>query len=55
MGLVGSPALVVVLFRIGGFAHQMLNGALLTLCSDAFDTATVDTASGTAGHEQDQR
>jgi ACS family hexuronate transporter-like MFS transporter len=27
----------------------MLNGALLTLCSDAFDTATVGTASGMAG------
>lgn len=49
IGLVSSPALAVVLFCIGGFAHQMLNGALLTLCSDAFDTATVGTASGMAG------
>jgi MFS transporter, ACS family, hexuronate transporter len=49
IGLAGSPELAVALFCIGGFAHQMLNGALLTLCSDVFDTRTVATASGMAG------
>ena len=49
IGLAGSPALAIALFCIGGFAHQMLNGALLTLCTDVFDSRTVGTASGMAG------
>lgn len=49
IGLAGSPGLAIALFCIGGFAHQMLNGALITLCSDVFDTRTVATASGMAG------
>jgi MFS transporter, ACS family, hexuronate transporter len=49
IGLAGSPGLAIALFCIGGFAHQMLNGALLTLCTDVFDTKTVATASGMAG------
>ncbi len=49
IGLAGSPGLAIALFCVGGFAHQMLNGALLTLCSDVFDTRTVGTASGMAG------
>jgi ACS family hexuronate transporter-like MFS transporter len=49
MDFVGSPGRAVALFCIGGFAHQMLNGALITMCSDLFDRRTVATASGMAG------
>ena len=49
IGLAGSPGLAIALFCIGGFAHQMLSGALLTLCTDVFDSRTVGTASGMAG------
>ncbi len=49
IGLAGSPGMAIALFCIGGFAHQMLNGALITLCSDVFDSRTVGTASGMAG------
>lgn len=49
IGLVGSPYLAIALFCVGGFAHQMLNGALITLCADVFDKRAVGTASGMAG------
>ena len=49
IGLAGSPGLAIALFCVGGFAHQMLSGALLTLCSDVFDSKAVGTASGMAG------
>lgn len=49
IGLAGSPGVVVALFCVGGFAHQMLNGALITLCADVFDSRAVGTASGMAG------
>ncbi|MEO6092063.1 MAG: MFS transporter [Novosphingobium sp.] len=49
IGLAGSPGVAIALFCVGGFAHQMLNGALVTLCSDVFDTKTVGTATGMAG------
>lgn len=49
IGLAGSPGIAIALFCVGGFAHQMLNGALITLCSDLFDSRTVGTASGMAG------
>lgn len=49
IGLAGSPGLAVALFCVGGFAHQVLNGALITLCSDLFEPRTVATASGMAG------
>ena len=49
IGLAHSAELAIALFCIGGFAHQMLNGALITLCTDVFDTKTVGTASGMAG------
>ncbi len=49
LGLATSPGMAVALFCVGGFAHQMLNGALLTLCADAFESRTVGTASGMAG------
>lgn len=49
IGWAGSPGLAILLFCIGGFAHQMLNGALITLCADSFETSAVGTASGMAG------
>lgn len=49
IGLATSPGMAIALFCIGGFAHQMLNGALITLCADVFDKKTVGTASGMAG------
>lgn len=49
IGLAGSPGVAIALFCVGGFAHQMLNGALITLCADVFDRRTVGTASGMAG------
>jgi ACS family hexuronate transporter-like MFS transporter len=49
IGLAGSPGAAIALFCVGGFAHQMLNGALITLCADVFDSRTVGTASGMAG------
>lgn len=49
IGLATSPGIAIALFCAGGFAHQMLNGALITLCSDAFESRTAGTASGMAG------
>lgn len=49
IGLAGSPGMAIALFCVGGFAHQMLNGALVTLCADVFDTRAVGSASGMAG------
>ncbi|MEH3040479.1 MAG: MFS transporter [Sphingomonas paucimobilis] len=49
IGLAGSPGVAIALFCVGGFAHQMLSGALITLCADMFDSRTVGTASGMAG------
>lgn len=49
IGLAGSPGMAIALFCVGGFAHQMLSGALITLCSDVFEPKSVGTASGMAG------
>ena len=49
IGLATSPGMAIALFCVGGFAHQMLNGALVTLCSDLFDSKAVGTATGMAG------
>ncbi|MCX7864290.1 MAG: MFS transporter [Novosphingobium sp.] len=49
IGLAPSPGVAIALFCVGGFAHQMLNGALITLCADLFDSRAVGTASGIAG------
>ncbi len=49
IGLAESPGVAIALFCVGGFAHQVLSGALLTLCADMFDSRTVGTASGMAG------
>lgn len=49
IGLAGSPGMAIALFCIGGFAHQMLSGALMTLSADLFDRHLVATATGMAG------
>lgn len=49
IGLAPSAAVAVALFCVGGFAHQMLSGSLITLSADVFDKRTVGTASGMAG------
>lgn len=50
MGLLASsPETAIALFCVGGFAHQMLSGALLTLAADVFDTGAVGKAAGLAG------
>ena len=49
IGWATSPGMAIALFCIGGFAHQMLSGALLTLASDTFEPTAVGRASGLAG------
>lgn len=49
IGLTVSPGAAIALFCIGGFAHQMLSGALITLAADLFDERVVATATGLAG------
>lgn len=49
IGLAESPGVAIALFCVGGFAHQMLSGALLTLAADVFEARSVGTASGMAG------
>ena len=49
IGLAAGPGVAIALFCVGGFAHQMLSGALITLCSDAFPHRTVATATGMIG------
>lgn len=49
IGLAAGPTMAIALFCVGGFAHQMLNGALITLCSDLFPKNSVGTASGLTG------
>jgi len=49
IGLTVSPGAAIALFCVGGFAHQMLSGALMTLAADLFDHNVVATASGMAG------
>jgi ACS family hexuronate transporter-like MFS transporter len=49
IGLAPDAYWAIGLFCIGGFAHQMLSGALTTLSADLFPRAMVGTASGMAG------
>lgn len=49
IGLTVSPAAAILLFCIGGFAHQMLSGALITLSADLFEQRVVGTVTGMAG------
>lgn len=49
IGLFGSPYIAIALLCVGGFAHQSLSGALITLSSDVFDQNQVATANGFTG------
>jgi len=49
VGLFGSPMVAIGLLCVGGFAHQSLSGALITLSSDMFDSGEVATANGFTG------
>jgi ACS family hexuronate transporter-like MFS transporter len=49
MGICESPYTAIMLFCIGGFAHQALSGALITLSSDVFGHNEVATANGLTG------
>lgn len=49
IGLAGSPGMAILLFCVGGFAHQMLSGALLTLSADIFPASAVGRVTGMAG------
>ena len=49
IGLFANPYVAIFLFCIGGFAHQALSGALITLSSDVFGRNEVATANGFTG------
>jgi ACS family hexuronate transporter-like MFS transporter len=49
IGLAGTPYIAIVLFCIGGFAHQMISVSLNTLNTDVFAPAEVGTAVGFVG------
>lgn len=49
IGLATSRYTAVLLFCIGGFAHQAISGTLITMASDLFPKQTVATASGWTG------
>ena len=49
IGLVASPYAAIALLCVGGFAHQVLSGALYSITSDVFGKNEVATATGLAG------
>lgn len=49
IGLFTSPYTAIALLCVGGFAHQSLSGALITLSSDVFGRNEVATANGLTG------
>ncbi|MFL6601372.1 MAG: MFS transporter [Steroidobacteraceae bacterium] len=49
IGLAASPYMAIVLFCIGGFAHQVISVSLTTLNADVFSPAEVGTAVGFVG------
>ncbi|MFV9075182.1 MFS transporter [Serratia fonticola] len=49
IGLFTSPYVAIALLCIGGFAHQALSGALITLSSDVIGRNEVATANGLTG------
>lgn len=49
IGLAPSAYWAIALFCVGGFAHQMLSGVLITLSADVFPKRQVATATGMAG------
>lgn len=49
IGLFTSPYVAIALLCVGGFAHQALSGALITLSSDVFGRNEVAIANGLTG------
>jgi ACS family hexuronate transporter-like MFS transporter len=49
VGLVSTPIVAIMLFSVGGFAHQMESGLLYALVTDKFPKQNVATATGLAG------
>lgn len=49
IGLAASPYTAILLFSIGGFAHQMISGLINTLSADVFAPGEVGTANGFIG------
>ncbi|MBD1588054.1 MFS transporter [Pseudomonas typographi] len=49
IGLAASPYTAILLLCIGGFAHQVLSGALYSITSDSFGKNEVATATGLGG------
>jgi len=49
IGLAASPYLAIVLFCIGGFAHQVISVLIVTLSTDVFPPTEVGTAVGFVG------
>lgn len=49
IGLFSSPIMAIILFSIGGFAHQMISSLLYALTTDTFEKRDVATATGSAG------
>jgi ACS family hexuronate transporter-like MFS transporter len=49
VGLISSPIVAIMLFSLGGFAHQMESGLLYSLVTDKFEKQNVATATGLAG------
>jgi ACS family hexuronate transporter-like MFS transporter len=49
IGLFSNPFIAIAMLCIGGFAHQSLSGALITLSSDVFEPNQIATANGFTG------
>lgn len=49
VSLVASPYAAIALLCVGGFAHQVLSGALYSITSDSFGKKEVATATGIGG------
>jgi ACS family hexuronate transporter-like MFS transporter len=49
IGLVATKTMAIVLFCVGGFAHQAISSTLIAMATDLFDRREVATASGWTG------
>jgi len=49
IGMATTPYAAIALFCAGGFAHQLLSGAILTTSSDVFASSELATANGLMG------
>ena len=49
IGIAGDPYMAIALFCVGGFAHQVISGAILTTSSDVFNSGELATANGLMG------